>query len=135
MVATGKLKGILNTLPLDGVLHVPFDGLDISLKGSADRAAVCISAVVFCGEQYIPKSIRKCIQGRGPCAGFIPESFVHVDEVNCRVDLNSNCLLKGLSEDEFIELLEEFSFQVEEWKHFINRHGEGDLVYIHAKPL
>jgi hypothetical protein len=134
MVATHKLKGILSTLALDGVLHVPFDGLEVLIQRSADLSNVRMSAHVFTGDHYIPKSVRKCIRGRGPCAGYNPISFVTVDEAHCRIDLNCDYPLKDVTEEHFIEMLEQFGWQVEEWRHFIDRHGEGDLVYINVKP-
>lgn len=137
MITTSKLKRILSDLSFEGVARVPVaNDLEVELQISEDHSKMKMSAAVYHGTDFIPKSIRRCIQGPQdwkPHAESKLSSFLLVDERNFRINLNYVCEWPGVKEHRFVDLLEEFSWQVEEWHRYIHGIGEGDLVFIHSR--
>ena len=128
-----EVKRILSSLSFAGSARIPIlPHLEVELQ-AAEQGRITMLAAVFQGMTYIPKAVRLCLKTRGPCEGLELKAALLVDEANFKVNFIYQCEVEKLTEQQFADVLEEFSWQAEEWHNYIEQHGEGDLVPIHVK--
>lgn len=96
-----------------------------------DHDQMSLSASVYEGGNFIPQSVRKCVGGKEPFEGWIPTRLV-IEEQNYQVILTYTDSIQA--DPQIIkDLLEEFSWQAEEWRLYLEEHGRHDLIYVRSK--
>ncbi|EFB42069.1 hypothetical protein pah_c016o137 [Parachlamydia acanthamoebae str. Hall's coccus] len=107
-------------------------GSDIFVK-TDHISQISLLTQVYFGGNFIPKSVRRCLTGKAPFDDSALETFLTMDEGQFKIFLNYTGNIENLSHRTFIDVLEEFSHQADEWKLFLDEHDKNDLVYSHVK--
>jgi hypothetical protein len=110
----------------------------INLGGSITNlqffeSKLSLSTSVYFGGNFIPQSVRKCVLQKSPFNTNSIKGYLSIDENDFRIDLNYEEIVNPISYGRLVDLLEEFSWQAEEWRLFLDEHDKNDLVYIRAK--
>jgi hypothetical protein len=117
------------TLVHDGRLRLQREGFEIDSQLDSKRARVYIVTAVFNGGNFVPESVRRCLQGHGLHA-LDKSSDVRliIDEEYHRVLL----LLQATVADDhsFEEILHDFLDLATEWRLILDEYGQQDLVYV-----
>ncbi len=133
MLVKKSVKEILNNLAHGKSIDVPFDGSNIVIRTLDETSKLSLTALIFDGGDYIPKSVRNCISQKSPFSHSSILTFLSVDEKKFQVKLNYLGMAKNLNEDDFKELLGEFSLIAEKWRIYLDEHGKNDLLHVRVK--
>ena len=66
MLIEKNIQHILNQLVEGNSVKVPFDGLNITVGIVDDSTKLSLSAPIYEGENYMPKSVRGCLSLKSP---------------------------------------------------------------------
>src|ERR1700733_11563578 len=125
MLKQQELKHLFQGLAKNDVAQIDFGGSNITVR--IDRPSkFSLSTPVYFGGNFIPKSVRQCLSQK---VTFRREGMLtnfSVDESNFRVYLNYLGSLESINTQKFNELLEDFSWLAEEWRHYIDGHDKND---------
>ena len=124
---------LLNRLFLGGTVYVSLGNSQISLKACDGNSKISLSSLVYQGGNFIPHSVRKCIVGKTPFKTSHVNTNLTVDEENYQIFLNYLGLFREFNSYKLKNLLEEFTFQADEWRLFLDEHDKHDLVHIFSK--
>lgn len=112
-------------------IHLGGSDIDVHLFDKPERLS--LTASVYEGGNYIPQSVRKSVQGRTPFEGqWIPTKLV-IEENEFRVILTYNGSRVGFNPQNFKDLLEEFSWQADEWRLYLEERDKHDLVHVYSR--
>ncbi len=111
---------------------ISINGSNITVQLVDDANRMLCSTPVFNGGNYIPKSVRACVDHPSPIRQSI-RTQLEIDEESFQVKLlylgkvdYFDCkVVKGI--------LHEFSNIAEEWRYYLDEHGRQDLVHVIAK--
>lgn len=119
-----------NQLISENSVQIRLGGSDINVR-LQDKERMSLTASVYEGGNYIPESVRKCVGGKVPFDGWIPTRLI-IEEDKYQIVLDYN---ESIQADPQIlkDLLEEFSWQADEWRLYLEEHDKRDLVYIYAR--
>lgn len=132
-----EYKKIYQKLMQESVAQIIVGGFDITIR-IYDNARKCSLATdVYSGGNYIPKSVRECLTKHPNIARENPripiKTFVSLDEANFRIYLNFLGIFEGMNTDAFRSVLEDFSWQAEQWRLFLDENDKKDLIYVRVK--
>ena len=130
MLVKDKVKQILNDLSLEEVSEITFGNTNVLIRLIEDGGKFFISTPVYLGGNYIPKSVRECLQSRAPFdAGHLKTHF-KVDEENFQITLCYTGATALLDQNNLTHLIEEFCHLAEEWHFYLDDHDKRDLVWV-----
>jgi hypothetical protein len=133
MVIKQSINEIIHQVTENSIAQIEVDGTSILVRVYED-SKLTLSAPVYQGSNYIPKSVRLSIKETHPP---IPQgqykTFLTVEENNYKVDLNYLGSFTSLDQIRFSDLLEEFSFLANEWKLYLDENDRNDLIHVRAK--
>jgi len=124
-----KLKHLLDDLIDKGVVTLTLLGHRITAQTCFNRSKLWLSAVIYDGGDYLPESIRGLVNEPSPVPDSSIPTFVSIDEKKSQLLLNYVGLMPTSNVDQFKEILDKFSWDVEEWCYFLEDFGQKDLVY------
>lgn len=136
MILQKDLQKLFQKLVQADSVHFKVDGTDILIRVFDHASKLFLSAPVFSGDNFIPKSVRKCLSETVPFGHSDLKTYFTVDEEHFQVVLNYVGLLDSMGnmENENLkEQLEDFSLLAEKWHEYLEDHGKSDLVYVWAK--
>lgn len=133
MILAKDLNKLYNSLLGEGVVQLHIGGSDVSARLAEQNAKISLKASVYEGDHYIPQSVRKCITGKLPFGGEWIHTRLEIDENNFLIYLTYKCSVKEFNQTNFKDLLEEFSWQADEWRLYLEEHGKHDLLYVHVR--
>lgn len=133
MIVEKDLKKLFNQLIHDEVAQITLGGSDISIHMFERGAKLSLATPVYFGGNFIPKSVRKCISQKAPFDQSIINTNLTVDENSYQIRLNYMGSMNNLNTQEFVNLLEEFSFLADEWRNFLDENDKNDLVHVRVK--
>ncbi len=105
------------------------DGWDLFMCSLQDASKLSLTATVYQGGNFIPKSVRENLHHKIPFFSSI-KTAIALDESHFRI------LLHYIGEDEeltlsaFKELVQEFLEHADWWRLFLDEHDKHDLVYV-----
>lgn len=103
--------------------------VDVQVNPAARR--VYMATTIFDGGNFVPKSVRGCLQGHGFRA-LDPQVEVRltIDEQQHRVLL----LVQAVADEreQFGRVIQEFFELAHEWRAILDEYGQHDLIYIPA---
>ena len=130
MVINKNINEIIHQVIEKNIAHIEVDGTSIMVR-VFDGSKLSLSAPVYQGSNYIPKSVRHSISEKHPP---IPRSqhktFLTVEENDYKVDLNYLGNFVSYDQIHFRDLLEEFSCLVNEWRLYLDENDKNDLIHI-----
>lgn len=115
-----------------GQIH--YLGSSVVVRIHDDHSKLSLSTVVYQGGNYIPKSVRSCLQTEEkPVSWSSIRTSLSLDEAQFQVHLNYMGHIEHIDKEDFIKLLEEFCQIAEVWRDFLDEHDRHDLIYIHHR--
>lgn len=133
MLIENDLKKLFNQLANDEIAHIALGGADITVRIFENSSKISLTSPVYFGGNFIPKSVRQCANQKPPFPPGAVKTYLSIDENAYQVYLNYSGLTSNLSNNKFKDLLEEFTWQAEEWRLFLDEHDKNDLVHVRVK--
>lgn len=94
-----------------------------------NRSKIKMTTIVYIGQDYIPNSVRNCYQEKAPFPNQL-HTFLILDEEQYKIFLNYEGELERLNEENLNGLLEEFNWQAEEWRLYLDENDRNDLIHV-----
>ncbi len=133
MKLENNFNRLYNRLFSDDRIQIHLGGSEIDVHLYDQHEKMSLAASVYEGGNFIPQSVRKCIKGKLPFDGqWIPTKLV-VEEENYKILLVYVGQGVTFNPQNFKDLLEEFSWQADEWRLYLEEHDKHDLVYVYSK--
>jgi hypothetical protein len=132
MIVEKEIKKIIHQLSEVQSAQVVLNGFDMTIRLFDHSKKLSLSTPVYFGGNYLPASVRKCISQRPPFHHHI-HTFLSVDEPHFEVSLNYEGGLQNMSNENFIELLESFTENAEDWRIILDENDKQDLVHVRVK--
>lgn len=130
MATKTKLKEILAKIGLQETVTLYVNGCTVSVSLFDGASKLFFSTLVYCGDNYLPKSVRRCLaEEKSPFFSPI-KTYLTVDESRYSVYLNYLGMMEEDPYDHCQELIEEFCWQADRWRELLDRHDKDDLVYV-----
>jgi hypothetical protein len=133
MIIEKDLKKLFSQLIHSDSAQLCLSGSDVSIRFIDKATKLSFATPVYFGGNFIPKSVRKCISQKAPFDQGDVRTFLTVDENSFQIHLNYLGSVEYLNHQLFVDLLEEFSWQAEEWRIFLDEHDKNDLVHVRVK--
>jgi len=124
---------ILRKLLIGHQLEMLVGDSTIAMQTVDGGTKLILSSLVYVGGNFIPFSVRRCVQNVGRKDRYALRTFLSMDEQNYQVSLKYIGLTKDLNSEEFRGLIDEFSQQADEWRLYLDEHDRNDLIYIPVK--
>lgn len=133
MLLQKELKKLFQELVLQNVAHIEYEDVDIVVHVLDNNSKLSLSAEVYLGSNYIPKSVRTCIASKPPFLSYQIKTNLIVEEPNFRVVLHYLGGMEDFNSKIFQDLLQEFCWLTRQWRVYLDEHDKHDLVHIYAK--
>ena len=130
MLIENDIKKLFSDLIHYHVAEVSYAGSNLTLKVGEQGQKLSLSAPVYWGGNYIPKSVRTCIAKRGPFDEGIIPTHLSLDEERFEITLHYIGEAEFVNPSKFGALIEEFSFLANEWREWLDEHDKNDLVHV-----
>lgn len=112
-------------------IHLGGSDIDVYLVDHNDKMKLIAS--VYEGGNYIPHSVRKCIQEKISFEAQWMQTRLIIEEDKFQVFLIYVGQGDAFNPRNFKNLLEEFSWQADEWRLYLEEHDNNDLVPIYNR--
>lgn len=132
MVIQKKINDITKCLSTGSPMYITVANSEIQLRPLEDNKKIGFTTDVYKGENYIPQSVRNSV-GKSILKNSGISSYLTIDEDNYLIYLNYISSLEGMNQKKFVDEVEEFSWQADEWRLYLDRRDRDDLVYIRSK--
>jgi len=133
MILEKDLNKVLNRLFYHEKIQIHSGGSDITVYLLDHNSKISLETSVYEGGNFIPMSVRQCLKGKTPFGGAWIQTDVVLDEVHFQVRLTYLGEVKISNMQSIKDLLEEFSWQADEWRLYLEEHDKHDLVHAFAK--
>lgn len=133
MILEKDFSKILSRLFFNELIQIHLGGSDISICLLEQDTKISLTTSVYEGGNYIPKSVRQCLVGKAPFSGGWIHTHLVVDEERFQIRLTYLGLVKRFDKHSIKDLLEDFSWQADEWRRFLEEHDKHDLLPIYVK--
>ena len=133
MIVQKDLKKLFDKLLRDDYAQISIDGADITVRVYDMAAKFSLVTPVYLGSNFIPKSVRECVARKATFDHSEIKTYLTVDENNFQINLNFLGSTEPLTNQRFVDLLEEFSWLAQEWRHVLDDHDKNDLIHIRVK--
>jgi arginyl-tRNA--protein-N-Asp/Glu arginylyltransferase len=127
------LKRLFDHLNQNEVAKLQIGESVIDLYLLDSNSKISLQTQVYNGGNYIPKSVRKCITQKAPFDQGWMKPTLTIDEDRFQIFLNYTEFTHELNGEKFVDLLEEFSWQADEWREYLDEHDKHDLVHVRVK--
>lgn len=132
MIVENDIKKLFNDLKSNEFAHLTLEGFDINVKIFNDK--LFLYTPVYFGGNYIPKSVRNCLEQKAPFSYSSPiTTYLTIDENQFQISLNYSGEVYQLNSYNFKLLLEEFSLLAKEWHLYLDENDKNDLVHVRVK--
>ncbi|MDP1879481.1 MAG: hypothetical protein Q8K60_00910 [Parachlamydiaceae bacterium] len=133
MVVQKTIQLLLNQLVEGNPVKISIDGSDLMIRYFNPESKILISTSIYQGDNYIPGSVRHCINHKAPFSQMNMLTYISVDEKEFRIKLNYAGHEDFLSKENLTLLLEEFGSLAEKWRLYLDEHDKRDLIYVRVK--
>lgn len=124
---------LYNRLFSEHRVQIHLGGSDIDVHLFDRHEKMSLTASVYEGDNFIPLSVRKCVNGKTPFEGqWIPTKLV-IEEDKFKVLLIYVGKGSEFNLQNFKDLLEEFSWQADEWRLYLEEHDKHDLIHVYSR--
>jgi hypothetical protein len=132
-----EYKKIYQKLMQESVAEIVVGGFNITIRIYDNARKFSLITDVYSGGNYIPKSVRECMTKHPNLTRDNPriplKTFVTLDEPNFRIYLNYLGLFEGMNNESFRSVMDDFSWQAEQWRIFLDENDKKDLIYVRVK--
>lgn len=133
MIIEQELKKVFRELIQQRRVELTLGSAKMFLSIKDDNSAYLLTSLVYNGGNYIPSSVRACLNKKAPFDHHRIETHLTVDEENFQIFLNLEGPLAQFKSPYFQDLLEEFCWLADEWREYLDQHDKNDLIYVHRK--
>lgn len=133
MVIKKEMKDLLGRWIVNEIVQVHVGGSEIDIQILDHRTKISLASNVYDGKNFLPKSVRQGAAGKAPFSGGLITTTLEIDEQNFQINLTYIGLFHENNHQELKDLLEEFSWQADEWRLSLDEHDRNDLVPIRVK--
>ncbi len=133
MILEKDLSKLFNRLFHNDLIQVHIGGSDVDISLLEHETKISLTTSVYEGGNYIPKSVRRCLVGNPPFSGEWIHTTLVVDEDRFQIKLKYLGLMGRFNKHTIKDLLEEFSWQADEWRLYLEEHDKHDLLPIFVK--
>lgn len=133
MLIKNELKKIFLQLLKDDVVQIDVNGFNITVRVFDGASKLLLSAPVYFGGNFIPKSVRTSLSHKASFAEDHIKTFLTIDEDNFQVHIKYLGKLNKVNNEAFALLLEDFSWLAGEWHFFLDERDKNDLVHVRVK--
>lgn len=132
MIVEKELRKLLHQLIKEDIAQIQLGGSEITVHVFDNNTKIFLNSSVYYGGNFIPKSVRSCLDKKPVFQAGHLNSYLSVDEENFRISLNYLGGLDHLNKRMFVDLLEEFSTEADEWRLYLDEHDKHDLIHVKA---
>lgn len=133
MVLSKELKRLFSHLLQEDATEISIDGVNISIQAIDRGTKIFLSAPIYLGGNYIPKSVRKSLNERVPFDQKIIPTFTEINESNFQISLNFSGQTSHLTQQSLQNILDEFGWLANQWRQYLDENDKNDLVHIWVK--
>lgn len=133
MIVEHELKRLYNELAKTEVSNIHLAGANVTVRMFDQYSKVALSAQVYHGSNFIPKSVRECLSQSHPFGWQDIKTFLTLDENAYQINLNYVGTMDTMSRQKFIAVLEEFSLLADKWQSHLDDHDKRDLIHVRVK--
>jgi len=130
MVADSIVKTVIDDLNEGKSTTIRLLGALIEVRSCLNSSKLWLSTVIYDGRNYIPKSVREALQSPSPIPRSQIPTFVTIDEKKFQLTLNYLGLLPERDPQQFKDLLEQFAWDAEEWRYYLDDFDKRDLIHV-----
>lgn len=131
MLIDGELKKLFQKLSgSQSAVTFHYDGVEMNMFVFDKGAKFALSALVYEGGNYIPASVRSCLDLKNSMPDSPLRAALKVNEEKYQISLNFIGNSESINDFKFHNLLEEFNRLVELWRIKLDEHDKNDLIYV-----
>ncbi len=125
MLAERRLQKILSDLNRGENPTLEIDGQQLTFSRMGPPSVLTIKTPVYCGENYIPSSVRSSLP-----TGKNRRRFFSIDEGLFEIDILSEIDMHSMTDREFEGVLAEFCSDADMWRSRLDGKDRNDLIYV-----
>jgi hypothetical protein len=133
MLIDKEIQKLLRELDGEKTVSFNFDGVPLTMSVSDHGSQFSLSALVYEGGNYIPGSVRKCLDNHAIVPYSPLKTSLKIDEDRFQIALYHSGAFHNFNDVKFQNLLEEFNTLVEEWRFKLDEHDKNDLIHVRVK--
>lgn len=133
MIVGQDVNKILSRLLYGNIINLRLGDAVISMQAVDDNSKLVLSTQVYNGGNFIPGSVRRCAKSGAHKIGNLMHTVLSIDERQFQIFLKYHGLIKDLTPENFVMLIEEFNQEAEEWRVYLDEHDRNDLIYVPVK--
>lgn len=130
MIVEKELRKLLHQLIKEEIAQITLGNSVMTVHVFDNSTKLSLSSTVYFGGNFIPKSVRNCLNHKPAFEKGHMATYLATDEENYRITLNYVGGLEHLNKRMFVDLLEEFSTLADEWRLYLDEHDKHDLIHV-----
>lgn len=130
MIVEKEFRKLVHQLVKEEIAQITLGNSQVTVHVLDKSTKIFLTSQVYFGGNFIPKSVRNCLTGTPEFEKGHLKTYLTVDEENFTVTLNYLGGLDHLNKRMFVDLLEEFSWLADEWRHHLDEHDKNDLIHV-----
>jgi hypothetical protein len=131
MVIEKELKRLVLDLTKQNHAELDLSGFTIAIDSYEQGTWVSLSTTVYRGGDYIPPSVRHCINDKPLFLRGSLDAELKLFEETFQIKLTYLTKLNCIDCPEFFNVLEDFRWLAGKWRDYIDENDQNDLVYIY----
>jgi hypothetical protein len=133
MIAQKELNKLFSHLRKNPLAQIEIDGSLITIQFHQNEGKFSLHTSVYFGGNYIPSSVRKCLNDKPPFNTQALRTYLSVIEEKYEILLNFVGSLENLNGDNLRVLLEDFSELAEQWRNHLDDNDKKDIIHVRTK--
>jgi len=130
MIVEKEFRKLVYQLVKEEIAQITLGTSLVTVHVLDNTTKLFLSSSVYFGGNFIPQSVRKGIEQKPSFEKGHIVTYLSVDEENFTVKVNYIGALEHLNKRMFVDLLEEFSWLADEWRHFLDEKDQNDLIHV-----
>lgn len=133
MLVDKDLQKIVPKLEQESPVQLQVEGIDVLVRAFDGASKVSLNTSVYLGGNFIPQSVRRCLNEKAIFANDHIKTYFSIDEEHFTIYLNYLGTLQSLKSTQLKVLLEDFAFLADNWRLRLDEHDKQDLVHVRVK--
>lgn len=130
MLVQKDLRKLFHQLLQNEIAEVELGGSRITIRFDPAESKFLLTTPVYSGGNFVPQSVRQCLNHKLPFAQEHLKTYLSLKEEQFEINLNYVGTLNNLTNEQFRDLLEDFTWLSDEWRAFLDDHDKNDIVHV-----